>query len=348
MKTVLFRVDGGRVWGVSMGHVRRSLILSSQLENEYKIIYLMKDYKDGIEYVRNQGMEVEIIDIDDDSNDRLIKLSEKYSPVKVIFDLKETPYTDFFDYARSKRIQTIVFDIVGSCIGYPDVLINDSFVDEFKKYPHITKNVKLALGPDYFLMERCPEVEPIKESVHNVMITMGGSDPAGLTVKIVSCLLEHDLNYKLNVVLGPTFVEYKELYNTLRSNNLRQIYNNPPDFLGLVGSQDIIITSGGRTLYECAYLGRPVIVVPSIDHEKKTSAEYARLTGSIDIGLWNDKMSPAAIKAALDLYIQNRSSRQSIFEASRGIVDGRAMQRILSLLNIQQPQIPSFLKVTHN
>ena len=35
---ILIRVDGGKVWGISMGHVKRSLILAQALADKYKII----------------------------------------------------------------------------------------------------------------------------------------------------------------------------------------------------------------------------------------------------------------------------------------------------------------------
>ncbi len=331
-ETVLFRVDGGKVWGISMGHIKRSLLLSSLLAEEYRIVYIMRNYQDGVAYVRKQRIEVETIDIDDDRDDLLIQLSEKYAPAKIIFDLRITPYIDIFDYARVNNIQTVVFDIIGKCAGSPDILINDSFVEEFTKYPHLNIQTKLALGPEYFLLEKQPDITPIKSTVQDLMITMGGSDPADLTVKVLSALMKQNIEYNINIVLGPSFTEHKKICGLVNNKSNIKIHQNPANFLELLSRQDIVVTAAGRTLYECAYLGRPVVIVPSIEHEAVTSAAYSRLTGSLNIGLWDETTSPIKIHNALSAYIDNYNLRASVFSTSRSLVDGQAVKRILPLL----------------
>jgi spore coat polysaccharide biosynthesis predicted glycosyltransferase SpsG len=201
-------------------------------------------------------------------------------------------------------------------------------------YPHLLRQAKIYLGPEYFLMAELPEVMPIRQKVYDVMITMGGSDPAGLTKRVLRTTTQNPPSYTINVVLGPFFAEHKQIYEFAGSCGLVKIYENPDNFLELLSRQDIVISAAGRTLYECAYLGRPVIVVPSIEHESIISAEFARITGSFDVGLWDELMSPAKINNALNTYILNPSLRQSVFDSSRELVDGHAMERVLSLFEL--------------
>ncbi len=278
-RTVLFRVDGGRVWGISMGHLKRALLLAGRLADSYRIVFIMKNYIDGVAFAQQQGIEVEIIPVDADIDEQLITLCDKYKPEKIIIDLRSTPYTEFFSYTRSRNIQTVVFDITGECTGSPDILINDSLVKQFTRYAHVSAQTRLACGPQYFMVECCHPIVPIREEVMDIMITMGGSDPAGLTVKILNSLLGRAFPYTINVVLGPAFTDrgaVREIAGTKRSVT---IYENPANFLELLSRQDIVISAAGRTLYECAYFGRPVIIVPSIEHEVLTAAEYEILSG---------------------------------------------------------------------
>jgi len=314
-----------------MGHIKRSLLLADKLSHTYKIVFIMKKYSDGVKFVTQKGFEVETIDIDDNNDASLIKFSDKYSPAKVIFDLYSNPYTTFFDYARKKQIQTIVFDILGKCCGSPDILINDSFIKEFTNYSQLSDKTKMYLGPSYFIMDNPPSIIPLKDSVRNVMITMGGSDPAGLTVKILKVMM-NTVNYHTHVVLGPAFTEHKSIYNIAKNREFIKIYENPLNFLELLSSQDVVISAAGRTLCECAYLGRPVIVVPSIEHEAKISLEYARLTGSFDIGLWNEEVSPNKVISALNKYANSYTLREYVFNYSMGLIDGLALERIMTLL----------------
>ncbi|GAX62915.1 spore coat polysaccharide biosynthesis protein, predicted glycosyltransferase [Candidatus Scalindua japonica] len=331
-ETILFRVDGGKVWGISFGHIYRSLILASVLARKNKIIYIMKNYQDGVFFVKQQGYEVETIGVDDDSDNSLINFLEKYSPKQVVFDLRSIKYNMFFDYTRERHVQTVVFDILGNCTGVPDILINDSFVKEFTKYPHLTNRTKLCLGPKFFFTESLPEIIPIRDNVKEVMITMGGSDPAGLTLKILSSLTECLTAYNVHVVMGPAFTDEEQVSNlTVNFKNIK-IYKNPDNFIELLSQQDVVITAAGRTLYECAGLGRPLIVVPTIEFEALRSIEYERLTGSFDIGLW-DVSSPEKIMNAMRIYTENKNLRRSIFKTSRRLVDSHGLERILNLLN---------------
>ena len=143
---IIYRVDGGRVWGVSMGHVKRAMISAMHLANLYEVVFIMKDYKDGISYVNYSGNAVETIGINDDRDETIVELIKKHDPIKVIFDLRSNPYNSLFDFARDNNIKTIVFDILGDCGGSPDIIINDSFVPEFTSYSLESKKTSLYIG----------------------------------------------------------------------------------------------------------------------------------------------------------------------------------------------------------
>tara|TARA_R110002110_G_scaffold269913_1_gene485612 strand:- start:6743 stop:7756 length:1014 start_codon:yes stop_codon:yes gene_type:complete len=329
---VIYRVDGGRVWGVSMGHIKRAMISATALKGLYEVFFVMKNYADGVQYVRNAGFEVETISKNDDTDATLIEIVDKHRPAKVIFDLKENPYKKFFEFARGEKIQTIVFDILGKCDGAPDVIINDSIVPEYTSYTFNQKNTTVLTGPEYFLSEGLPTPLPLNEKVINVAITMGGSDPAAITKKIVKFLTTHEDEKIYHIVLGPLFPveEEKEIRRLCLASHRFRIYRNPPNFLELLAVQDLIICAGGRTLYECAYLGRPAIVVPSIDHENTTAQIYNQLTRCQNVGLWTDKTAQA-IWRAIEEYGSIRF-RKEVSNLGRNLVDGLAYNRIMNII----------------
>ena len=331
---ILFRVDGGRVWGVAMGHIKRSLVLAKALANQYHFIFVMKAYADGVSFVKKQGYQVEEIPIVDDRDETLINLCENYSPKKIIFDLFRNSYDSVFEYAREKKIQTIVFDITGKCKGIPDILINDSFVPSFVQYPHLSGKTRLYCGPKYFLLDRPSKIIPLRKAVKNVMITMGGADPADLTVKVLSSLVGNFSRFRIHVVLGPAYVGKQRILDLATGQANVRIYENPRNLFKLISVQDVVISAAGRTLYECAYFGRPVAVVPSIKPESISSKEFARCTGSLDIGLWDERKSPGKLKAAIDKYNEDYFLRKSIFQKSRHLVDGFGIKRVTRILKL--------------
>lgn len=331
-KTILFRVDGGKVWGTSMGHIKRAILLAGKLRYKYDIIFIMKNFPDGVGFVKGLGFEVITIAVNENSDRTLKDLCEKYKTTKLVIDLYDCPYTSFFEYTRSKNIKTIVFDLTGKFSQDADILINDTLVKEFTVYPKLSGKTRKYLGPKFFVMDDNVNLVPIRETIKNIMVTTGGSDPAGLSLKILRSMPEILFKFNINVALGPLFTEHKDVLKIVGSRTSVKVYDNPPNFLELLSHQDVVITSAGRTLYECAFFGKSVITVPSIEHEENTSQEYSVLTGSIDLGLWNDKESPGRLAKAISFYEDNPVIRQSIYKKSSNLVDGRGLKRVLGII----------------
>jgi len=332
-KRLLFRVDGGNVWGVSMGHLKRSLILAEHLKNDFEIFFVMKNYPDGVSYVKEGDWQIYLIDPNDESDEPIIKLCEQLKPDTVIFDLNSNYYAHFFEYAKLKKIRTIVFDITGKCDGTPDIIINDSFVPELIRYPLVSQKTKIYTGPDYFIMDNAPAIMPVRQTVEEILITFGGSDPADLTFKLLKSTFPAFKNYNLSIVLGPAYSKPKRIRELLNGTISTRVYINPPDFLSLLSRADTVITAAGRTLYECAYFGRPAIIIPSIEHEVQTAKEFGRITGSIDVSIWDAMNRPGKIKDALCEFTKNYELRKHIFDESRKIVDGNGLIRVMKLIN---------------
>jgi len=333
-KKLLYRVDGGNVWGVSMGHLKRALIIAEQLKKNFDIFFVMKNYPDGVSYVKKQGWEKIILIPEHDTDEIFIEICKKYSPEKIICDLCSTPYTGLFRYTRSHNINTIVFDIKGEVLGSPDIIINDSFVPRFVSYLDKPKTTKVYAGPSYFLLYNPPKRNPIHRSVREITLTMGGSDPAGITLKVLNTCLPELKHYNLNVILGPVFKDQQDVFKLVQSHKNVRIFQDPPSFLSILSHSDVVITAAGRTLYECAYFGRPSIIVPTIEHEYVTAKKYAELSGSIGINCWHDTESSRKIIHALSYYSQNYPVRKIIYDKSRQIVDNKGLKRVLKIICI--------------
>ncbi len=238
----------------------------------------------------------------------------------------------FTRYAKEHGIRVTVFDIKGKIRGIPSVIINDSFLPDFLHYDVMTTGTRVCSGPDYFLLPQAyrkitkPVINP---DVKNILITMGGSDPAGLTVKILQVLENLPSNMHYHFILGPTFKNIETV--SMMSNHFLNavVYIYPSNFMEILTNADIVITAAGRTLMECSYLGIPTIIVPSIDHEELIALQYSRLTGATNIGIWNDISSQSKLIDALIQYIETYLQRKQISDSAKKIIDGNGLFRIL-------------------
>ena len=92
----------------------------------------------------------------------------------------------------------------------------------------------------------------------------------------------------------------------------------------------MVITAGGRTLYECSYMGCPILVVPSIEHEEKTAKKYNELTGCSNIGLWN---SGSDQKIQNEIYkYEDFDFRKRLSALGQNLIDDKACSRIMDII----------------
>ena len=79
-----------------------------------------------------------------------------------------------------------------------------------------------------------------------------------------------------------------------------EFVDNPPDPLAQFRGADVVISAGGRTMYELSALGRPFLAVASAAHEKEPVREFVRL-GLAAAGLetFDGKRLAAALRRIL-------------------------------------------------
>jgi spore coat polysaccharide biosynthesis predicted glycosyltransferase SpsG len=263
---VLFRVDAGRKPGLSYGHLMRCGVLASGLREYFRsrCFFAMTTTQDGIKQAHSMGLSLVPL-----KNSRFELPSGDI--FAVVFDLPQG-LTDFdYELIPNGSIRTIIIDDAGNTIPIADVILNSSITATSKSYP---QNAKLLLGPDYLIL---PETyEHARKQRHTrptgtaVLITYGGSDPSGLTVRTLSALSEHKwpVEVYFTIVMGPGFAEKSIVANLAqRLEGQIKVVDNPPDLLPYFSDADLAICAGGRTLYELGALGVPTIAVASIEHE---------------------------------------------------------------------------------
>ncbi|MBF0482803.1 MAG: hypothetical protein HQK81_01245 [Desulfovibrionaceae bacterium] len=117
---------------------------------------------------------------------------------------------------------------------------------------------RLRQGFDWVLLR--PEFrQPGPRSVNSpplLAVSMGGGDPAGLTLIAVRGLLELEAGFRAAVALGPGFGRREELERLARQNPSRiRLVSRPVDMAALIRGADAGLISFGVTAYEFAALG---------------------------------------------------------------------------------------------
>ena len=267
-KRVFFRVDAGRVKGMSFGHLARCHILSKALKDYWNVetSFVMRNYTEGINNAL--ALDEKVLSIDARNSDWMRSVTDT-----IIFDLPTGPLQNELNIAKEKSIWTVILDDLNNKISRANVVLNSSVLADVSVYPG---NARLLMGPEYLILNEQFQEASCKGRKQNnelsVLITLGGSDLTGLTLNVLKALTKNDYcGFVFNVILGPGFKDNGDIDKVAGCfPDKINVFRNPPDLLPFFVECNLAICAGGRTLYELNALKVPTIAISSIEHEMIT------------------------------------------------------------------------------
>jgi spore coat polysaccharide biosynthesis predicted glycosyltransferase SpsG len=298
---VLFRVDAGHVRGLSFGHISRCLVIAGALRDLYRSesLFLMRSYADGVEHVIGSGQRVKKIPTGlapYEESTILKETAQQFRPNWLVVDV---PYRDFdtscLGQLRESGFRILFIDDSRFWSPDTDVVLNSSILalQRIVGKPH--KNTRCFLGPEFFVFdESLLQSAPMKEESGNlsILITFGGSDPTGLTLKVAEALLGKQWEgVFFRIVVGPGYRDIDRVTRLVELlGNRFEVLFNPPNLIPFLQACDFAVCNGGRTLYELLYLDKRCLPISSSAHESEVVTEFIR-QGIIDSGLivWEPK-----------------------------------------------------------
>lgn len=284
-KRAVFRVDAGRVRGLSFGHLCRCLTLAKELKRSAgtEIMFIMRNYKEGLDHAVSAGFKVKAIDnlLPAAEHDKMTaEFISKARPDCLVVDLPDENPEFYLRHAASNNVFTVCLDDVARRSYRADVILNSSILADRKKYRAYSAGTRFLLGMDYFIMDDYAVKKPrgVRGDRIFILLTFGGSDMTGLTRKVMLALEELDLRkVNFSAVLGPGFKERQRLIALSKSlRNKVAVLDYPRDIRGLFFRNDLVICAGGTTLYELYKLGRPCLPIASSVNEAAVIIRFVK------------------------------------------------------------------------
>ena len=260
-----------------MGHLFRSLLYVNYLRlRGISYIYFINDDTESIRILRSNGISYEVVDYDDEQSNWESAMIQRYRITIWVNDR-------FFSselagkHISEMGIRFYAIDESGPAEKYADCVIGGMLLPIKQNF--LCKNV--LLGTKYVMLN--PEIDKYRfqrREIHKLIVTLGGADPFGVTLEVVSELLSH--SYEADIVIGPDFTFRAEL-QALNRGKFR-IFRNVPSLMKLFADYDFAITGGGQTCCEAMASGLPCMVIANADHEEKTGRYYERLGACVYAG----------------------------------------------------------------
>lgn len=144
---------------------------------------------------------------------------------------------------------------------------------KFKPKSKKRDNCKIMTGYEYFIFN--PRFFPIKkriirERANRVLVCIGGTDPKGITLKIVESLDRMKKNKTIaKIILGSGSKNYQfgKLSEICDSNPNLELISFSDSIIELFYWADIVVVGEGLIKYEAALTGTPSLLITQIDHD---------------------------------------------------------------------------------
>jgi len=352
MKSVTFRVDGSHHLGT--GHVVRCLVLARAFhKHDISPVFVTRDHESRVlALIEDHGFPVHALpstftlEEDATATSRLVTGNRS---MFLVMDVANADYTAdarrYDDYCRSllEGIEAYSISLDDDCITeLPfDMRIIPYCGADNKSVMHPGKT-KWLLGPAYFIFQdefrKAARVHrTLQGRARRILVTMGGSDPYGLTTSVLDDLrtLMPDAGMEVRVVIGPGFSSRDEQEIRKRAGAFRgacQILSASPGALAehMIWS-DLAITAGGLTKYEAAVIGTPNIILAAFPREVEMSRFFADAGAAVCLDrsrVTHDVQLAAVVQALMGDY----ESRARMSKRGKALVDGCGVDRILSAI----------------
>ncbi len=326
---ILFRADGGGAMG--MGHVYRSLAVADALRasSRAEIGFLMQaEPAEGLSVVSAAGYDVRLVDA---RYQRWIEAIGDYAPDVLVNDLPrlEDDYLRALSHLGATTVNLVdTLDDLEKTEAYAHLIV--SVMHEDRETPE-----GFYGGPAYAILRDHfhGRLKEIRDEPRLVLLTFGGSDPQGYTVKAVRALEGVPESIEILAVAGPAFSHHRDFAAAQAGlrRPVRLISHLGAHIADLMQEADLVLASGGMTVYELAAIGTPAIVLAQNTREDKRMREFAR-HGSVEyLGLGTEVGEEELAQRALFL-LTDVTRRREMSRQGRALVDGLGASRAAELV----------------
>lgn len=319
-----FLADGNDIIG--MGHVMRCVALAEAMLERNISVQFASRYKFGIDFLKTKNFKVfKYTEIRDLQN----KLSDLQYDFIIIDDYSVNK--EFFEFFRQFTKKLVYIDDLNLFDYSVDIIINTAIGAKNINY-NFNSNKKYLLSVKYCILRkefRQTIIKPVNETIHNILITTGGSDRYNMTLELTKFLTNKLSNQNINyhIIVGPAFNNIEILNSMEFERNHITLYKSPNNIAEIMSNCDIAVSAGGNTLYELCSCGIPTIAFIYADNQIEFVKNFESTGCICNIGYYN-----ALDYKYFDNILYNYDFRKEMSAKQCKLLDGYGVYRIIDEL----------------
>jgi len=325
---IFIRAYGSHLMG--MGHLYRIKKIVNRLKEQKKcnITLFTQKYDEAIVIYEDINIDnlIEVkpnISIEDESLKLYKILKDNFYEVCINDQLNSN-----FKIAKILKkscSKTITFDDVGDGNYLFDSIVNVLYPSTNRVENEIN-NYSYIILDDY---SKIKESMKFSKEIKTIFINQGAADTWGAIPDMIDDLNLIEVDFKIKVLLGPSFKHFNKLAVALRKNKKQiEIINYTDSVVELVKGCELAILGAGNTLFEVASLGIPIIASTREDKELITIDRLVK----DNIVYAESILYKNGLNHIVQNVIKNSSNREEKFIQNRNLFQYNGLDKIIGLM----------------
>jgi CMP-N-acetylneuraminic acid synthetase/spore coat polysaccharide biosynthesis predicted glycosyltransferase SpsG len=257
-RRICFRVVGNRETG--LGHAYRALTLADRLTDHDVHFLVRAGHELAADLIRGRFHPLTRVDPEHE-----VDALHALAPDVVVSDVLDTA-KDEMEALRELGVPLVNFEDLG-----PGAALADAVINALYDAPGGPQGPTAQHGASWcVLRDEFHSLAPVapRDQVREVLVLFGGTDPNDLTARCLGWLDALPGDWRITVVSGLGYPHADALERFAReARHEVEVVVHTPIVSRFMARADLAVTSAGRTVFELASLGVPMLVIPQNDRE---------------------------------------------------------------------------------
>jgi UDP-2,4-diacetamido-2,4,6-trideoxy-beta-L-altropyranose hydrolase len=259
--------------------------------------------------------------------------------------------------ARQAQLRVLTIDDAPKRRYAADVLLdpNVSALGARRWTGYVAPHTRVFAGADYLLLReefiqaaaRASTSRPVEAPIRNILVSMGGSDPPGVALRVADALhmlFTSPQAFDLHAdprILNMTFLggamnpRASQLEASVRQLPNARYLSATENIAALMAAADLCVGAGGVTIWERAYMGLPSLVATLAENQLEAVSFFDQEGAHKSLG-WHEDVSALAIAQAIAHALASPGDMRAMAARAKTLVgEPRFVRDPLAYLNAQ-------------
>lgn len=324
---------------IGIGHLIRCISLAEEFSKRgFGCIFFLPEESPYRQKVNSKEIDYCLLDRSAQNyREKVLELLNQYDVDHVLVDLVEKSFIqhEFLgDFRREMKylLSSITLFPFSDELRYEDISFHPIFEPLKTKVLANDSKTKFYSGKEFLVFQPnfTDYSSSVRKKARKILLTMGGADPANLTLKVVKGIADQDI--EMDLILSADHPTRPKVEQILQSGtieyNLHDFTENMPE---LMSSADIAVINGGLTRYELCIVGTPFIAISLHETQFNITKKVTSLGTGINLGTVEEITEEKIKKSVLSL-LDDFNQRSKMAANMKGILDTNGPEKIYNIL----------------